>query len=291
MHRLRSFAIAASAGLAALGLATVAPAAAATGGPPGPYVCTGGMIPAGDYGAVVVKGLCVGPPKGEVLVGGPVVVAPGATLAANYPAIAKGKPEGDATWLVAGTMTVGKGASLLLGCSPHFGCKATTNDTIAGGITATAALGVIVHSTTLGGPVSLMGGGGGTTCKPLGVFKLFGQPVYSDFEDDTVMGNLTVRGLASCWLGLGRDAVHGNVAVVNDLMADPDAIEIISNAVTGSLACSGNLKVWDSGEAAFGQKALYPRVAQPNAVLGARSGQCVLASPATQGGPLGPGAF
>ena len=46
--------------------------------------------------------------------------------------------------------------------------------------------------------------------------------------------------------------------------------------------------MWDSGDLTDD---LFPRVPQPNTVDGKRSGQCVLSSPMSPGGPLGPGAF
>ena len=120
---------------------------------------------------------------------------------------------------------------------------------------------------------------------------LFGSPVYSAYEDSWIHGNVSVSGMTSCWLGLARDHVRGNVRIVRDQLADPDAIEIVFNHISGNLVCRANSAVWDSAEAVFGQTALYPRTPQPNTVHGDRVGQCVLASPATQGGPLGPGRF
>ena len=76
--------------------------------------------------------------------------------------------------------------------------------------------------------------------------------------------------------------------VIDDQMADPDAIEIVLNQIQGNLNCQDNSMVWDSGDLS---EDLYPRAPQPNTVGGNRIGQCVLASPATEGGPPGPGPF
>ncbi|MDA8309515.1 MAG: hypothetical protein M0Z46_02705 [Actinomycetota bacterium] len=275
-------------------LALVAgPASAGASAHPAPrsYTCTSGTVPSGDYASIVVKGLCFGPAAGGVLVDGPVTVEPGASLIANYPSPKKGAPEGDANWRIAGALIVDKGATLALGCEPHFGCKKATSDTVGGGLRAFGALGVIVHATSINGSVTVSGGGGGLSCRPSGVFTMLGEPVYSDFEDDTVKGDLTVSALSSCWLGLARDAVDGSVTLTGDELADPDAIEVLSNAIQGDLGCSGNSRVWDSTEAKQGQKTPYPRISEPNVVLGTRSGQCVLASPAALGAEPGPGAF
>jgi hypothetical protein len=46
--------------------------------------------------------------------------------------------------------------------------------------------------------------------------------------------------------------------------------------------------VWDSGDLTDDP---FPRTPQPNTVDGKGSGQCVLSSPMSQGGSLGPGSF
>jgi hypothetical protein len=68
----------------------------------------------------------------------------------------------------------------------------------------------------------------------------FPIPAYSAFEGNTINGRLSVTGYQSCWLGLLRNAVRGTVTVDNNLLADPDAVEIASNSVSGNLVCSGN---------------------------------------------------
>jgi hypothetical protein len=291
MHRTFATLLAAAALVASLLLATSPSALGARATTlAGPATCSGSISP-GDYSSLLVKGVCFGPAKGLVRVSGRVTVAAGAALLANYPSPKKGAPEGDATWRIGGGVTVTSGATFIMGCEAAFGCQLTTSDTIAGGITARGALSVIVHATAIEGRVFVSGGGGGRQCVPTGVFKMIGQPPYTDFEDNTVKGNLRVSDLASCWLGVARDAVDGNVTIAKNELADPDAIEILSNGIVGSLRCSGNSMVWDSAEASFGQTTLYPRVAEPNSVVGSRLGQCVLASPATEGGEPGPGPF
>jgi hypothetical protein len=110
-----------------------------------------------------------------------------------------------------------------------------------------------------------------------------------DYEDSTVGGNLGVSGLTSCWLGVARVHVHGNLSFTNDKLADPDAIEILGNHVGKNLSCAGNSSMWDSSELSL--TANFPRRPDPNTVTGTRSGQCVLSTPVTQGGSSGPGAF
>jgi hypothetical protein len=131
-------------------------------------------------------------------------------------------------------------------------------------------------------------GGGGFTCDPQGVFALLGPPAYSAYEDSTIGGSVDLKGIKGCWMGMARDQVHGSVRVFNNQLADPDAIEIVLNDIHGNLNCRRNSMVWDSGE--LGPD-LFPRQPQPNTVDGKRRGQCVLASPTTEGGPSGPGPF
>ena len=117
------------------------------------------------------------------------------------------------------------------------------------------------------------------------------MPVFSGFEDSTVNGNLSVIGLTSCWLGVARTHVSGNVNLINNQLADADAIEILTNQISGNLLCQRNSQVWDNAETTPGGE-LFPRDATPpNTVSGNRVGQCVLASPTTAGGPSGPGPF
>jgi hypothetical protein len=146
-----------------------------------------------------------------------------------------------------------------------------------------------VHNTTIGGNVTQNGGGGGFTCEPTGIFAANHVPVYSTYEDGQVGGNLSVTGLTSCWLGVAREHVGGNLSAIGDQLADPDAIELVSNTVQGNLICHGDSQVWDSGDAS--PPALFPRTPTPNTVNGKRIGQCVLASPAEEGGAPGPGPF
>jgi hypothetical protein len=211
---------------------------------------------------------------------------------------------------VKGNVLVGHGATFMLGCNTTSqACIDDPNQSaptlsstgkVTGNLTASAPLGVIVHSTTIGGNVTQVGGGGGLSCDPptSGPFSVFMSPVFSTYEDSSVKGNLEVKGIHSCWLGVNRVHVHGNVLVLKNKMADPDAIEILSNDIRHNLVCRSNghpsgmppgtQPVWDSGDTG---PDLYPRAPEPNTVHGHRVGQCKLASPATQGGPLGPGPF
>jgi hypothetical protein len=274
---------------------------AATAGPAGAarkVSCSGDFsnIPAslgvlsGTYdGNVVVSGACA-------VVAGPAVVNGNLTLAPDSALIAA-FASGSLT--VNGNLYVQKGATLILGCLPtSFPCfddpftdgqpSLSSPGSVSGNLIATQPLGVIVHNSTIQGHVTENGGGGGATCDPVGAFAAFGSPAYSDYEDSTVGGSLDVNHLNSCWLGMARVQVGGNMILNQDQLLDPDGAEVISNTVAGNLVCHQNSMVWDSADLSDN---LYPRLWEPNTVGGTRVGQCVMAPPIDSPSGVSPGAF
>jgi hypothetical protein len=263
-----------------------------------PHVCTGtttkpGVL-TGRYGSgVVVKGFCE-VNSGPAHVIGTLKLGHGAALIAAF-----GKHHSKLT--VTGDVTVGRGASLDLGCNTTSNpCADDPNQnkptltgpgTVTGDITSTSPLGVIIHSTTIGGDVTQTGGGGGLSCAPpkTGPFSLFMSPVFSDYEDNTISGNLTVTKLTSCYLGIIRNHAS-TLKVTYDSMGDPDAIEIEANVIKHNLACWHDKQhVWDSHETT--QTGIYPRALSRNIVHGKRMGQCQKAGPLTADGPPAGGPF
>ncbi len=257
---------------------------------------------AGTYsGDVRIKGACV-VNAGPAHVHGTLTLTEGSVLAAAFALnVTNGKANSHLE--VRGGIRVERGATLLLGCDPRgFPCLDDPNsnaptlssaDRVGGSITSQQPLGVVIHNITVGGNVVQVGGGGGVTCTPSGVFATkFMQPVYSAYEDSTFDGSISISDVHSCWLGIASSSVKDSVRLNDNHLADPDAIEILSNHIGDDLACFDNTQhLWDSAEASFGQTTLFPRASQPNSVEGKRLGQCVLASPATDGSPPGPGPF
>lgn len=265
----------------------------------GKQTCAGtteapGVLTGRYSGNVTVEGECV-VDAGQAVVDGNLTVGEGSTLLAAF-GLNDVKHSGSSNLVVHGSVRVRPGASLLLGCEPlHFSCiddpepepgTLSSRDHIFGSLIEQGPLGVVVHNSEVNGNVLENGGGGGVNCNPQGVFAFF--PVYSDYEDTTVGGRLMVKNLESCWLGIARVHVVGKLDLIGDQLADPDAIEVIANTVDGNMNCREDSQVWDSAEAG---EELFPRVAEPNTVAGKRFGQCVLASPETEGGPLGPSPF
>jgi hypothetical protein len=261
-------------------------------------VCAGtfehpGVLVGYHPGNVLVHGVCA-VPAGPAEVHGTLTLGENSTLAAAFGA-------NGSRLTVDGNIRVEPGATMFLGCdkqsSPCFDDNQadptlSSAPKVGGSITAWEPLGIIVHDATIRGSVTQTGGGGGVTCEPLGFFTNIGSPVFSAYDDSTVGGGITIRDVHSCYLGVARVNVGLSLRIIDNHLADPDAIEILSNHVGDDLACFLNTQnVWNSSEASFGQPGLFPRTPQPNTVDGARLGQCVLASPLTEGGPPGPGPF
>ena len=275
----------------ALGASHAVHAATCSGTPASPGII-GGSYPHD----LRVKGTC-DVDGGRATVHGELVVLPAATLVAAY-ALNDRSHRGPSNLTVDGILRVERGATAILGCEVgHLACLDDPNQAsptlssevrIKGSLRATQAEGVVVHDAVVLGSVTQTGGGGGLTCTSTGIFAVLQNPVYSDYEDMAISGSLTVSGLSSCWLGIARVKIGANLDVVHDQLADPDAIEILSNTVHGNLACSQDSQVWDSSDV---YSSVYPRVDDPNTVHGRRSGQCELVSPTAEGGGLGPGPF
>jgi hypothetical protein len=268
----------------------------------GPHTCSGtlgapGLLKGSYRTGVIVKGVCA-VKTGKAHVFGTLTVTRGSALGAAF-----GRHHASLT--LTGNLVVDKGAIVLLGCkanpdgtgSPCLDDSSmnhptlTSRGVVSGNLIEHAPLAVIVHNSTIGGSVTQSGGGGGLSCKPptTGIFAKIGSPVFSDYEDSSVGHSLAISKLKSCWLGVARVKVGGNLSFTGNQFADPDAIEILANHVGGNLSCAGNSSVWDSTETSM--TANFPRAPEPNTVKGKRSGQCVLATPTTNGGSSGPGPF
>ncbi len=214
--------------------------------------CSGGAIAPGTYTSLKITGVCA-IPDGVVVVRGGLRIEQNGLLDAHSPT---------ATLIVYGGATVERNGIFILGCSPAFGCATTTNDRVYGGVRAYAPLALLFHSNTIRGGVKLLGGGGGVNCAPSPL--LMGSPIYSTFEDNHISGGVTVKGYESCWFGFIRNTTHGTVTLINNTLADPDAMEVVTNKITGNLVCSGNSPAPQLGDSG----------GQPNMVTGRKIGQC-----------------
>ena len=242
--------------------------------------CTGtsaspGVL-AGTYSSsVVISGYCV-VDGGPTTVNGSITVATGATLDATF---ARNDVTGIGTSSlhVTGGVKVTSGAVFAMGCEPNYApCSddpagtLTGTNTVGMNITGAGALGLVVHASTIGGSINLSHGGGGSTCTvpTSGYFAKNFSPVFSDFEDNSIGGNLHVIGVQSCWLGLIRNAVHKSLTDSNNTFADPDANETMNNTVGKNITCSANTPAVHVGDSSQ----------TPNLVKGTASGECSFSS-------------
>lgn len=283
--------------LAAMGMvATTGVAGAAPAH--GAYDCSGGIVPPGVYRSMVITGVCY-MPAGNVTIQRNLTIARGALLDAVSPGDpTTGTPVVPATVDVKGNVYVSRGAVLLFGCSPNISCSnppGISFDRIGGNLEAFGAQGVVVHSASIGGNASILGGGGGaaadscnaqTPGSPLVTnlepwsedANLDFTPVYTDFEDGSVGGHLSVVGLDSCWLGTLRNQVGHSATFIGNTMGDPDAMEVGSNVVHGNLTCRRNVPAVQFGDGGaapnlvtrfgIGQCGLHVKVLNPSAAAG-----------------------
>lgn len=243
------------------------------------YTCSGGsptnptLIPAGTYGSVVVTGSCY--LQGTYTISGGLSVASGAeldgTVQFGFPPYGYGQPC-NVFGTISGGVQVGAGGVLYLGNGEGTGC-ANSNLVVNGGLRAVGADTVVIHGTTFNGGFTVSGGGGAGDCTPTAASP-FGS--YTNVEDSTVNGGLSVTGLNTCWLGTIRNTVKGGEVLANNEMSDPDAIEVGMNTIQGNLACSGNFLNPALGPIPGGVPTDFFDGAGPfpSTVTGLKTGQC-----------------
>jgi hypothetical protein len=291
------------AGIATAGSAVVLSGAGAavawTGGGGGggsAYNCTGGKVPPGTYKSIVVTGVCT-MYVGNVVVKGNVTVEPGALLDNGAPGDPTTAPTVAAQLYVGGNVKVGKGAVLILGCSPDSSCGGSSGPpatgpgissaTIRGNVTAIGAQGVVIHSSSIGGNFTDIGGGGGAAAQSCEAQNpppaptiaalepwsldpaLYFTPVFTDAEDSSIGGNYTVAGVSSCWLGSLRNQIRGNATFIGNTMGDPDAMEIANNLINQNFTCFKNNPAPQFGDS----------MASSDLVAGWATGQCAFNNP------------
>lgn len=238
-------------GLALCGALTSASASA--GGLPhfGHHTCRGGNIRTGVYASLRVTGTCTVPTGATVRVRGDVLVAPRAILDTLT----------QSSFNVGGDLFVRRHAVVGLGCNDEVGCASSTDDHIGGSLRAWRAAAVVIEQETIGGDVWIRHGGGSMDCSST---ALMGGPYFATIHDSVIGGNVVFRYVHSCWFGLIRSQIGGNVRISHNRMGDPDAMEIVTNEIAGNLVCLDNVphaQVGDSGGA-------------PNVVGGAKVGEC-----------------
>jgi hypothetical protein len=166
-------------------------------------------------------------------------------------------PEGgtclsDGPVTIRGGLFVGPGATFVLGSEEN----PVPTGTITGGVHATDPASVQIHFTTINGGVDIHGGSGP-----------FGGPfdiTWTTIEDSRINGAVTIEGYNGFWAGFIRNTVYGSVNLNDNVLADPDGNEYVTNTIHGNLNCAGNSPAPQIGDSE----------GSPNVVTGAKTGQC-----------------
>jgi hypothetical protein len=223
---------------AALALPTGAAMAAGSSTAPA-YTCTGGdfatgnftSIPSGNYASITVTGVCNIQPDAVINVVGNINVAPGGVLDAQ---------SAPSTITVGHNVIAGSGSLLGMGCQPTntigmfagVPCAVEpdghTTITVHGNITALNANTVLLRKLTIGGNVTLAGGGG---------------DIPWSIKGNAIGRNLTIGGVTANWLGVQFNGVGGNAVLIKITATDPGdpgrTVAVVENTVGRNLICFG----------------------------------------------------
>jgi hypothetical protein len=194
------------------------------------FTCTGGDIPSGNYASITVTGFCEVPAGAVISVVGNVNVGAGAFLDAQ---------SAPSTITVGHNVTAAAGSLVGLGCQPPSYTHNSGHEcviepdghstiTVNGNVTATDANAVLLNGITVKGNVTLTGGGGA---------------IPWSIKNNTILGNLTVSGQTTEWLGvlfnsIGRNATLTDIAVT-DVHPGAPGVYIVRNTIGRNLTCTG----------------------------------------------------
>jgi hypothetical protein len=151
-----------------------------------------------------------------------------------------------------GGLYIRSGATFVLGSEE----SGWTTGTIGGGVHASDPASVQIHFATINGGIDIRGGAGP-----------FGPPfdvTWNAIEDNVIHGGATIVGYDGFWFGFIRNDVAGTVKLHDNVLADPDGNEYVTNTIHGSLKCSGNSPAPQVGDSQ----------GLPNLVTGRKVGQC-----------------
>jgi hypothetical protein len=177
-------------------------------------------------------------------------LAPGTYQRVVVPAGASCFSNGGVT--IRGGLYVQPGATFVLGSEDAPG----DNGTITGGVHATNPANLQIHFMTINGGIDSRGGSGP-----------FGGPfdiTWNTIEDSHINGGVNISGYNGFWMGFIRNHVNGAVTLNDNVLADPDGNEYVTNSIHGSLSCYGNSPAPQTGDSE----------GSANHVTGAKKGQC-----------------
>jgi hypothetical protein len=153
---------------------------------------------------------------------------------------------------IQGGLWIRSGATFVLGSAE----SGWTTGTISDGVHAQDPASVQIHFATINGGIDVRGGSGP-----------FGPPfdvTWNAIEDNVIHGGATVVGYDGFWFGFIRNRVSGTVTLRDNVLADPDGNEYVTNSIHGSLKCSGNSPAPQVGDSQ----------GLRNVVTGRKTGQC-----------------
>jgi hypothetical protein len=204
--------------------------------------------------AALVAAACVALPT-IAGAGSPATSCDGTLAAGTYqrvvvPADAVCLSEGPVT--IRGGLYIQHGATFVLGSEEN----PVNTGTISGGVHATSAASVQIHFTTINGGLDVRGGSG-----PVGgPFDI----TWNAIEDNRINGGATVASYDGFWNGFIRNHVNGTVNLNDNVVADPDGNEFVTNTIHGNMNCAGNDPAAQVGDSE----------GSPNQVTGQKTGQC-----------------
>lgn len=219
--------------------------------------CSGGTI-SGTYDTLRITGPCVVPFPGSLTVHGNVVVSGShAALRSYSPAPVR----------IDGNVIVRQGGLFGVGNPAPQGQPCVATDTIGGNVFANGGLTVILNCTKVDGNVISLGGGDRSATSQCDT----AAPLAVNFvvKDNVINGNIAVSGWRGCWLGILRNQVNGNVALLGNHPARMDGNVVVDNTISANLICYANSPAPQIG---FAHSNFYPPAL--NHVAGNRIGQC-----------------
>jgi hypothetical protein len=205
---------------------------------------------AGSLGAALIAGMAMPASAASGTTTCTGALAPGTYGRVVVPNGAQCLSDGPVT--IKSGLFVQPGATFVLGSEEHPG----NNGTISGGVHATDPASVQIHFMRINGGLAITGGSGP-----------FGGPfgiTWNAIEDNQINGGASVDGYNGFWFGFIRNHVNGAVMLTNNVLADPDGNEYVTNSIHGSLQCSGNAPAPQRGDSE----------GNVNQVTGAKIGQC-----------------
>jgi hypothetical protein len=175
---------------------------------------------------------------------------------------------------ILGPVTVMSGAVFYLGTEkpgkPPFA-------TIQGGLVAQDPSAVVIQNTSIGGDVSVTGGGAvNAVIEALSHNAPFTN--YTDFEDDQINGGISEVGYDGVWAGVIRSIMSGSLTFAFNSEAAIDEYDIGSDIIAGSAYCSGNNPAPNIG----------PSFGAPSIVSGPTFGDQAATCTGVSGGGTGP---